>query len=112
MPWAKDRLTTLPSRFDNAAAATIGVSLCRRTATVMAAITSVMKQASAIPKTSEFAPALPTIMTTPQNATSIAIKVRHRGLSRSHIHASAAATNGPVAMMMATFDTLVSCKAG
>jgi hypothetical protein len=48
----------------------------------------------------------------PQNATSIATKVRLRELSRSHIHASAAATNGPVAMMMATFDTPVSCKAG
>ena len=42
-PWAKGILTMLPSKFDSAVAATIGVSLCRRTATVMAAIATVIK---------------------------------------------------------------------
>ncbi len=38
--------------------------------------------------------------------------VCHRTASRSHIQANAAATNGPVAMMIATFETLVGCRAG
>jgi hypothetical protein len=38
--------------------------------------------------------------------------VRNRAASPIHIQASAAASNGPVAMMIATFETLVRCKAG
>ena len=53
MPCAKGMLTTLVRKFDIAAAATIDVSLCRRTMTVIAAIASAMKQASAIPRMSE-----------------------------------------------------------
>ena len=50
---AKGMLTMLPRMFDIAAAATIDVFLCRRTMTVIAAIASAMKQASAIPRMSE-----------------------------------------------------------
>ena len=112
MPWAKGMLTTLPSRFDNAAAATIGVSLWRRTVTVMTAIATVMRQASAMPRISELARAWPTTMATPHRATTLASMVCHRAASRKRIQANAAATKGPVAMMIATFDTLVSCSAG
>ena len=42
----------------------------------------------------------------------LASVVRNRGTSRSQIQASAAVTNGPVAMMIATFETSVSCRAG
>ena len=69
-------LTTLPRRFDSAAAATIEVFLCRRTATVIAAIASVMKQASAMPRMSEPTRALPTMIATPQSATTLASMVR------------------------------------
>jgi ABC-type transporter Mla maintaining outer membrane lipid asymmetry permease subunit MlaE len=47
------------------------------------------------------------MIVTPQRATRLAIKVVTRAASRSHIQASPAATNGPVAMMIATFDTVV-----
>ena len=55
---------------------------------------------------------LPTMIATPLRATTLASMVCQRAASRSHIQANAAATNGPVAMMIATFDTLVSCRAG
>ena len=38
--------------------------------------------------------------------------VRTCGTSRSQTQASAAVTKGPVAMMIATLDTLVSCRDG
>src|SRR5450755_1968315 len=101
-------LMTLPSRLDNAAAATIGVFLCVRTVTVMAAIATVIRQASAIPRISELARVWPTMMATPHKATRLASMVCHRTASLSQIQANAAATNGPVAMITATFDTLVS----
>src|ERR1700730_15188529 len=112
MSWAKGMLTRLPNRFDSAAAATIGVLLCRRTVTVIAAIATVMRQASAIPSVSELARILPTMMATPHSATTLASMVCHRAGSRRLIQANAAATKGPVAMMIATFDTLVSWRAG
>ena len=112
MPWAKGMLTMLPRKFDSAAAATIGVFRCRRTVTVMAAIATVMRQASATPRMSELARASPTMIATPQSATRLASMVCHRAASPSQIQANAAATKGPVAMMIATFDTLVSCRAG
>jgi hypothetical protein len=105
-------LITLPRMFDIAAAATIDVFLCRRTITVIAAIASAMKQARAIPRMSEPLRALPTIIMTPQSATMLASMVRSWGISRSHIQASPAARKGPVAMMMATLDTFVSCSEG
>ncbi len=105
-------LITLPRMFDIAAAATIDVFLCRRTITVIAAIASAMKQARAMPMTSEPVRALPTMIMTPQSATMLASMVRRWGISRSHIQASAAARKGPVAMMMATLDTSVSCSEG
>ena len=111
-PCAKGMLTTLVRKFETAAAATIDVSLCRRTMTVIAAIASAMKQARAIPRMSAPTRALPTMIATPQSATTLASMVRRRGISPSHIQASPAARNGPVAMMMATLDTLVSCSAG
>ena len=40
------------------------------------------------------------------------IMVRMRGTSRNQAQASAAVTKGPVAMMIATLDTLVSCRDG
>ena len=98
--------------FESAAAATIDVFLCCRTRTVIAAIASVMKQASAIPRTSEPTRALPTMIATPQSATILAIMVRMCGTSRNQTQASAAVTKGPVAMMMATLDTLVICRDG
>ena len=67
---------TLPRMFDIAAAATIDVFLCRRTITVIAAIASAMKQARAIPRMSEPTRALPTMITTPQSATTLASMVR------------------------------------
>ena len=103
---------TLPRMFDIAAAATIDVFLCRRTMTVIAAIASAMKQARATPRMSEPARALPTMIMTPHSATMLASMVRRWGISRSHIQASAAARKGPVAMMMATLDTSVSCSEG
>ena len=42
----------------------------------------------------------------------LASMVRRCGISRSHIQASAAARKGPVAMMMATLETSVSCSDG
>ena len=42
----------------------------------------------------------------------LASMVRRWGISLSHIQASAAARKGPVAMMMATLDTSVSCSEG
>src|SRR5258708_3204724 len=112
MEWAKGILTTLPRKFDNAAAATIGVCLCVRMVTVIAAIATVMRQARAIPRKSELALVLPTMIATPQSATRLASMVCQRAASRSHIQANAAATKGPVAIMIATFDTLVSCRDG
>ena len=38
--------------------------------------------------------------------------VCQRAASRNQIQANAAATKGPVAIMIATFDTLVSCRDG
>ena len=102
----------LPRKFDNAAAAIIGVFRCRRTMTVIAAIASAMKQARATPRTSEPARAPPTMMTTPTSATALASMVRRWGISLSHIQASPAARKGPVAMMIATLETSVSCSAG
>ena len=78
----------------------------------MAPIATVMRQARAIPSTSELARTSPTIMATPQKAATLHTIVCHRAVSPSQIHASAAATKGPVAIMTATFDTLVSCSAG
>ena len=52
------------------------------------------------------------MIATPQSATVLASMVRECGTSPSHIQASAAARKGPVAMMIATLDTLVSCRAG
>ena len=71
-----------------------------------------MKMASAMPRMSEPTRALPRMIATPQSATTLASMVRKCGTSRNHIHASAAARKGPVAMMIATLDTLVSCRAG
>ena len=71
----------LPSRFDIAAAATIGVFLCRRTVTVMAAIATVIRQAKARPRISALARALPTIMATPLSAARLANMVCHRAAS-------------------------------
>jgi hypothetical protein len=51
-------------------------------------------------------------MMTPQSATTLASMVRRWGISLSHIQASPAARKGPVAMMMATLETSVSCSAG
>src|SRR2546425_2067347 len=102
----------LPRIFESDAAATIDVFLCCLTMTVIVAIATVIKQASANPKMSELTRAPPTMIAMPQSATILASMVRNRGTSRSHIQASAAVTNGPVAMMIATFDTLVSCRAG
>jgi len=72
----------------------------------MAAIATVMRQASAMPIISELARVLPTMMATPHSAT------RLTNASRKLIQANAAATKGPVALMIATLDTLVSCRAG
>src|SRR5260370_15840832 len=99
-------LTTLPRKFDNAAAATIGVCLCVRMVTVIAAIAVVMRQARAIPRKSELARVSPTMMATPQSAARLANIVCQRAASRNQIQANAAATKGPGAMMIATFDTL------
>ena len=87
-------LTTQPRIFDSAAAATIDVFRCCRTMTVIAAIATVMMQASAIPRMSEPRRAPPTMIAMPQSATMLASVVRSRGTSRSHIQASAAVTNG------------------
>ena len=62
--------------------------------------------------TSEPARAPPTMIMTPQSATMLASMVRKWGISRNHIQASAAARKGPVAMMMATLETSVSCSEG
>ena len=61
---------------------------------------------------SEPARAPPTMMTTPTSATALASMVRRWGISFSHIQASPAARKGPVAMMIATLETSVSCSAG
>ena len=71
-----------------------------------------MKMASAMPRMSEPTRALPRMIATPQSATTLAIMVRKCGTSRNQTQASAAVTKGPVAMMIATLDTLVSCRAG
>src|SRR5260370_14523800 len=105
-------LTTLPRKFDTAAAATMGVCLWVRMVTVIAAITTVMRQARAMPRKSELARVLPTMIATPQSATRLANMVCQRAASRNQIQANAAATKGPVAMMIATLDTLVSCSDG
>src|SRR5436305_11244525 len=105
-------LTRLPSAFDQAAAATISVFLWCRTITVIAAIATVIRQAKAIPRISELARVFPTMIATPHRATALASIVSHLAASPRHNQAKAAATNGPVAMMIATLDTLVSCRAG
>ena len=95
-----------------AAAATIEVSRCRQIATVIAATANIIRQARPIPLKSA-APAAPlTMMATPPSAARLASKVRNRAGSRNQIQASAAAANGCAAIMIATFATLVSCKAG
>jgi hypothetical protein len=80
--------------------------------TVIAAIATVMMQASARPRMSEPSCAPPTMIAMPTSATTLASVVRKRGTSFSQTQPRAAVTNGPVAMMIATFETLVSCREG
>ena len=73
---------------------------------------TVMTHARPTPLKSAAPPGLPTMIAMPQRAMRPAISVESRVDSRSQIQAMPAATKGPVAMMIATFDTFVSCSAG